>query len=183
LFTNTGASNVFNQGNLQLSSNSNSVNSFSPSTIPMSSGKFYFEATAGTINGATGMTTGVNQLPILNGTNFFSQTNFRYFSVDGRVYNASTFVQTYSTYTNNDVIGVALDLDNGRVFFAKNGVWQGSSDPATGTNPAATGLTGQWVFGLNVGTTNNDTAFANFGQRPFSYTPPTGFLALNTFNI
>lgn len=183
LSTNTGASNVFNQGNLQLSSNSGSVNSFAPSTISMTSGKYYFEATAGTINGSTGMTAGVYKLPILHGTNFFAQTNFRYFSVDGKVYNETTSVQNYSTYTNGDVIGVALDLTNGKVFFSKNGTWQGSSDPAAGTNPAASGLTGEWVFGLNVGTTVNDNAFANFGQRPFAFSPPSGFVALNTYNL
>jgi hypothetical protein len=32
--------------------------------------------------------------------------------------------------------------------------------------------------------TNNNSSFAtNFGQRPFSYTPPTGFVALNTYNL
>jgi hypothetical protein len=30
---------------------------------------------------------------------------------------------------------------------------------------------------------NGVTAVANFGQRPFSYTPPTGFLPLNTYNL
>jgi hypothetical protein len=25
--------------------------------------------------------------------------------------------------------------------------------------------------------------YANFGQRPFAYTPPSGFLKLNTFNL
>ena len=183
LFTNTGASNTFYYGNLELASNSITVNSFAPSTIAMSSGKFYFEATAGLVNGVTGMTAGVYKLPILNGTNFYAQTNYRYFSVDGKVYDASTFVQTYNTYTNAAVIGVALDLTNGKVYFAKNNTWQGSSDPVAGTSPAATGLTGDWVFGLNVGTTNNDYAFANFGQQPFTYTPPAGYVALNTYNL
>ena len=183
LFTNTGASNTFYYGNLELASNSNTVNSFAPSTIAMSSGKFYFEATAGLVNAVTGMSVGVYKLPILNGTNFYAQTNYRYYSVDGKVYDASTFVQTYNTYTNAAVIGVALDLTNGKVYFAKNNTWQGSSDPVAGTSPAATGLTGDWVFGLNVGNTNNDYAFANFGQQPFTYTPPSGYVALNTYNL
>jgi hypothetical protein len=183
LVTNVGSSNTFFYGNLELGSNSNSVNSFAPSTISMTSGKYYFEAKVGRANATTGMTVGVYKLPILNGTNFYSQPNYRYYSVDGKVYDASAAVQNYSTYTDNNIIGVALDLDNGKVFFSKNGTWQGSSDPAAGTNPAATGLTGEWAFGLNVGNTTNDWAFANFGQQGFVYTPPTGFKALNTFNL
>jgi hypothetical protein len=89
-----------------------------------------------------------------------------------------------NTYAANDVIGVAVDLDNGAIYFAKNGTWQNSGVPTSGaskTGAAFTTLTGASEYFPAVGFWG--TFNANFGQRPFAYTPPTGFVALNTFNL
>jgi hypothetical protein len=109
------------------------------STIAMSSGKFYFEATITYID--PDALVGIYKEPFGEGTVFWQQTTqVAYYSGTGTVRTpGDTTVQTYSTYTTGDVIGVALDLDNGKVFFSKNGTWQGSSDPAAGTNPAVSG--------------------------------------------
>jgi hypothetical protein len=81
---------------------------------------------------------------------------------------------------------VAFDLTNGNAWFGKNGTWY-AGDPSAGTGASITGITvGEYVFGLSVyrdGTYTNNTAAINFGQRPFVYTAPSGFLPLNTFNI
>ena len=42
--------------------------------------------------------------------------------------------------SNGDIIGCALDMDNGKVWWSKNGTWQNSGDPAAGTNAAFTDL-------------------------------------------
>jgi hypothetical protein len=79
----------------------------------------------------------------------------------------------------------AFDLDNNKIFFGKNGTWFNSSDPAAGTSPAYTLTAGTYCpiarpYNANL----VGASFANnFGQRPFSYTPPTGFVALNTYNL
>ena len=108
-----------------------------------------------------------------------------------------------------DIIGVALDLDNNRLYFSKNGTWQGSSDPANGTNPISitapdstsgdSGFyfpafgdgnnnlqeTGQFNFGNGrFGTTalassNSDSA----GLGAFEYSVPSGYYSLCTKNI
>ncbi len=79
-------------------------------------------------------------------------------------------------------MGVAYDADNGRLFFSKNNTWQNSSNPVTGSNPAASGLTGSWT--PCIGRYNGSpTASTNFGQRPFAYTAPSGFKALCTQNL
>jgi hypothetical protein len=75
-----------------------------------------------------------------------------------------------ATYTTGDVIGISLN--NGTLTFYKNGVSQGS---------AYTGLSGTFCFADAV--YNGDSIAWNFGQRPFAYTPPTGFVALNTYNL
>jgi len=78
-----------------------------------------------------------------------------------------------ASYTINDIIGVGLDMDAGTLIYYKNGVSQGT---------AFTGLTGNFVPSLGVNNTGT-SAVINFGQRPFSYTPPTGYVALNTYNL
>ena len=77
---------------------------------------------------------------------------------------------TLATYTTNDVIGIQLNA--GTLTFYKNNVSQGS---------AYTGLSGSFCFGGSP--YSSDTVAWNFGQRPFAYTPPTGSVALNTYNL
>jgi hypothetical protein len=88
-----------------------------------------------------------------------------------------------NTWTANDLIGIAFDVDAGKVWFAKNNTWQASGDPAAGTNAAYTNLSGSIGVLINDFGTYSNSFAANFGQRPFTYTPPSGFVALNTYNI
>lgn len=77
--------------------------------------------------------------------------------------------------TAGDIIGVALDLDSGSLTYYKNGVSLGV---------AFSGLTLGTLYFPAISTAGyNAQAATNFGQRPFSYTPPTGFKSLNTFNL
>jgi len=90
--------------------------------------------------------------------------------------------------TGNDVIIIAVDMDNGSMWVGKNGTWfnsSGTANPATNTDPRWTSLTGTTWFPYmaGYGTTSPVTCYINFGQRPFSYTPPTGYVALNTYNM
>jgi hypothetical protein len=84
-------------------------------------------------------------------------------------------VSYVASYTTGDVIGVALDLDAGTLIFYKNNVSQGT---------AFTGLSGNFVPAVSV-TTNAgaNSCDVNFGQQEFKYTPPSGYKALNTFNL
>ena len=77
-----------------------------------------------------------------------------------------------------------LDMDNGKLWFSKNGVWNASGDPAAGTNAAYTSITGEYFASVGTGASGGGfTCHFNFGQRPFTYTPPSGFKSLNTFNL
>jgi hypothetical protein len=95
---------------------------------------------------------------------------------DGNKYNNGSQGSYGATYTNGDVIGVAWSSDAGTLTFYKNGVSQGT---------AFSSITqGEGKFApasSNAESSNGDTY--NFGQRPFAYTPPTGFKALNTLNL
>jgi hypothetical protein len=90
-----------------------------------------------------------------------------------RVYPGNVLAGTVASYTQGDVIGMAIDSTN--VKFYKNGTLQGTY---------AHSLTGDYFA---VGLAYNDSASTvidfNFGQRAFAYTPPTGYKALNTANL
>jgi hypothetical protein len=81
-----------------------------------------------------------------------------------------------ATYTNNDVIGVAVDVDTGNVTFYKNNVSQGAISN-TLTNDTF------FPFFADGSSSAGSTIQVNFGQRPFAYTPPAGFLSLCTTNL
>jgi hypothetical protein len=104
------------------------------------------------------------------------------------------------TYTTNDIIMLAMDLDNGYGWFGKNGTWQNSGNPASGTN--AFNLASDYANGTTFFTgCLSASVSANFGngyfgttavssaQNPddgigiFEYTVPTGYKALCTKSI
>ena len=76
-----------------------------------------------------------------------------------------------ATYTTGDTIGVALDLSANTLTFYKNNTSQGAITSVTGLLRPHCYITTAGVF------------IANFGQQPFTYTPPTGYVALNTYNL
>jgi hypothetical protein len=139
------------------------------STIGMSSGKWYCEVTA---LGSDCMV-GVYSQPMASGS-YVGQNSFGYgYYQTGSKYNNANVTAYGASYTTNDVIGIALDMDAGTLVFYKNNVSQGT---------AFSGLSGTFFFAVGNGSVNCLGAI-NFGQRGFLYTPPSGFVALNTFNL
>jgi hypothetical protein len=136
-------------------------------TVSVTSGKFYWEVvyTAG-IQG-----TGVQEIGLR--TRF---TNGIIYAGDGTKYINGTNSAYGATYTTGDVIGVALDMTGGTVTFYKNNVSQGAISISGSGMVNAT-------FALIAGGGVTSVGYVNFGQRPFSYTPPTGFNRLCTYNL
>jgi hypothetical protein len=182
-----GGYNVLSRGNLQFTSgNSNWMRALA--TIAVSSGKWYWEITANnTLSQMHGISNVTNPSYYAGATNWvgYDATGYGYFSDDGAKWNNNGGVAYGATYDTGDIVGIAFDADNGKLYFSKNGTFQASGDPAAGTNAAFTGLTnGPYVPVVSVATTSGaNTCDVNFGQRPFSYTPPTGFVRLNTYNL
>lgn len=83
-----------------------------------------------------------------------------------------------ATYTSGDVIGVALSA-SGDIWFSKNGVWQGSGNPATRANPAATGVTSRCpAIAMDGAAGVTARARLRLFAAQQSYAPPTGFTTL-----
>ena len=161
-------------GNLDFATTSSATGTI-VSTMPVSSGKWYCEATItfGSNNGAVGIRS-VDQSSVTTNT-LGNQTLDYAYRGNGQKFNSNSKTSYGSSYTTNDVIGIALDLDGGTIKFFKN-----NSDQGT----AFSSITGTYVFA--IGDDNTSSAFNgsfNFGQRAFSYTPPTGFKKLNSANL
>jgi hypothetical protein len=145
-------------------------------TIAVTSGKFYVEATAigagamVTVVGITSPSASTYQL-YLAGVGYYSNSGNKYISGVASAY--GTAWSTAGTY----VIGMALDVGAGTLQFYLNNVAQGSITlPATPSDG--------WIFLADWESSGGSVTYNwNYGQQPFVYTAPTGFLPLNTYNI
>ena len=161
------------KGNLEASMSSNAVWKTICNTISVSSGKWYAEFSINESTSMIGIIRSSWNANIADSRFWADSLGYSYYGDNGQKYNNNASTSYGATYTTNDIIGVALDLDNGTLTFYKNNTSQGT---------AFTGLTGEFKFAVAM-YANTQVAIANFGQRPFTYTPPTGFLQLNTFNL
>jgi len=130
----------------------------------------------------------------------YSGTNsVGYHNTNGDIYNNGTQVVIGTTYTTNDIISVALDMDNGKVYFAKNGTYINSQNPVTGTNAqnlpdtSARYFIGTSHYTSSIGAECNFGGYTSFsiasgnsdssGYGTFEYAPPSGYYALCTKNL
>ena len=188
-----GNSNILlTNGNLSVSS-STTWDRGVKGTFGISSGKWYYEYTHGTVNAGTNPAAdiGWTKYPSLvnsyaNGGGGSSDTYLVQGS-NGNKNNGGTNTAYGSAFTTGDVEMCAIDLDNGKIYWGKNGTWFASGDPVAGTNAAYTGVSGTflplWYWGISPGTSGVLISNINFGQRAFAYTAPSGFKALCTQNL
>jgi hypothetical protein len=155
-------------------------------TLFAPSGKWYYEwiPTAGSYALAGWMLN-------VSGNDYFEEesdvatTFYRGIGAGNGFYIGSGAADTGPTnFSLNDVVMMAIDVDTMKMWVGVNGTWYNSGDPAAGTNPVGTwtAAIGQSVapwYGLFTSTSET----FNFGQRPFTYTIPTGFNSWNTSNL
>ena len=152
-------------GNLKL------TNGFARATMAIpSTGKWYWENTIGaSTNNSCGLSPASSSVSDANGS-----TGFYAYYLSGAKYTAGNSSSYGASWTNGDVISVAVDADAGTVTFYKNNVSQGV---------AFTGLDFSSPWLPLARPITSATTDINFGQRPFAYTPPAGFKSLNTYNL
>jgi hypothetical protein len=164
---------TYSNGNLQYTNSGNNKSGFS-SPLP-NTGKWYWEGTWITSGSGSSPIIGLAQAGFENTQGATGELGYR---ANGNKFDQAATETAYgSTWTTGDVIGVAVDMDAGTIAFYKNGTSQG-----TAFTTVLTALTQPVspVFRVNVA---GDVLAFNFGQRPFAYTPPSGFKALNTGNL
>jgi hypothetical protein len=167
---------------------SNAASGFCRASFSASTGKWYWELTAGA-NWTASPQHGISPVSAVNTSDATSGGGYGFESAaTSRLFANGAATGNYGSQINSgDVLMIAVDFDAGKIWYGRNGTWFGSpaGDPAAGTNQSQTISTGVIyapMFGRdssNATTTN----YVNFGQRAFAYTPPSGFKALNTANL
>lgn len=163
------SSTTFSNANLTITGTaSNTGGGFGTMAVPRT-GKWYMECTM-TANAGGNPGPGLYQL----GTSTYAWVRYAQgMEVNGGI---GSFTGTLS-FTTNDVVGIAVDNSSGTgtIYIYVNGTLQ-----CTGGAGCANYDLFPWCQNNAAGTT---TFQWNFGQRPFAYSPPSGHVALNTFNL
>jgi hypothetical protein len=172
-------------GNLDFSSSGNPHKRIG--TIGVASSKWYFEAVC-TTQASSFQSIGVGKGTFISDAGGVGGVSSSWGVLcetglgNGYLYhNSSNAAGDIGTINVNDVMMFALDVDAGKFWVGLNGTWYNSGSPSGGTNATWTGVTGELFPVISSG--SGGAMFANFGQRPFAYTAPSGFKALNTTNL
>jgi hypothetical protein len=169
-------SHTLSNGNLDIVMGSDSGSRTTFATIGVSSGKWYWETTITTATNVYYPGVGVNTNLALSPEAQSGDTasGFMYL-INGQKYSNGALSSYGASFSNGDVIGIALDMDAGTITFYKNGSTQGQ---------AFTGITGTatpCVIGFGPGAAPALTV--NYGARSFAYQAPAGFKSLNTASL
>ena len=181
-FLDTGSS-TLSEGNLKLVTSNHSDTS-GTMRLP-NTGKWYWEVTCTTVGGTY---FGIYKTSYTQDSgSWVTGSHIVLIGSTGQKLTQGSSAATYMSgaVSNGDVVGVAVDCDNGKIFFADSNTWGDSGNPATGANPAGTFTASDgWKPGFyGPGGANAINLSLNFGQKTFSYTPPSGFSALTASNL
>jgi hypothetical protein len=173
-------------------------------------GKWYWEVRNNASSGASnqGEFAGINWTAGSNGTaydDFGTESYLLATTGSNKIYKKdNSSIWTIGTgFSAADIINVALDLDNNKIWFGLNGVWYDMTDgttdgdPATNTLGAAVSRDYDYAAYFRVAGNTAQLDF-NFGNPPFTissgnsdangygnfeYAVPSGYYALNTKNL
>jgi len=208
-----GLDQTLSNGNTTMVSGSAATRTPSQTTLGMSSGKYYAEFKITTSdNTVVGVVSTQDNSSVSRGTKYYpgsSSDGYGYTKAGDLRNNGSGVGGTYATFTTGDIIGVALDLDNNKLYVHKNGTYQNSGVPTSGsTGTGAVSITapsstpdGFYYFSVGdgsggtssgaecnfgngfFGTTAITSAGSNGNGSLFEFDVPSGYYALNTKNI
>ena len=200
----TGTAATISYGNTRFSSSGNSSsNNGMRCTLGASSGKYYWEVK----NVQNDLLLGIQDADAT--TRFTSSWTwgltgtYAVKSNGDKSINVTQTSNAVPTFTTGDTLMLAMDLDNQKLYFGKNGTWSNSGDPTSGST--GTGSLGNLVSGAtyipvvsNASWSQNTIADFNFGNGYFGttavssagtnasdngifeYDVPTGYTALST---
>ena len=152
-------------------------NSMIVATLGATTGKFYYEYKMNDSNAfIAGISTLDNTYYDANGgsMNTASGVGVAYQSSGNKIING-TSTSYGNSYGSGNIIGVAFDLVNNFIYFSKDGVWQNSGDPTSGSSGtggigiATTGITYS-PFAQNNGYNSPSSVYYNFGNGYFGTT-------------
>ena len=214
----TGTYCTLSRGMLLSQGNTSADAGWSHNNFPMAngSGKWYSEHRIGQLSATGGNypSIGVSStyLSYYNGTLTTSRFYNNYCRIRatgncdeyGSVFTEQSGMDLGATLADDDIISIAVDTDNKKIWFAKNGTWIGSGNPGGNSNPSFTytleddllisiqhlsDSAASWVYSnygqdatFNGNVIAGGNADAN-GYGDFKYAVPSGFKALCTQNL
>jgi len=110
-------------------------------------------------------------------------------------YSGSSTSTGYDSFTTNDIIGLAVDMDNLKIYWHKNGTYQNSKSPASNNGETIVAPEGAYHIAISAASSAANANFGNgvFGTTAissegtnasgigkFEYDVPTGYTALST---
>jgi len=129
----------------------------------------------------------------------------QYFGIYGtQLYTNGSASGSYTTQASGNIIQLALDMDNKKIYQGINGTWNVGGNPSSGNGISISGDTDEfWTFGISTYSNSGTGEYhANFGNGYFAttavssnsgngysatgslgifqYQPPTGYTALST---
>ena len=194
---------TFSEGNCKIVTEA-STYTYDVANFGLSQGKWYFE-----VKCTTSPDNDYHMVGISSTQPTAHNQELGYHANDYGIYGAggvnslrygATFYSYGNAIDNGDIVGVALDLDNNKLYFSINGTFQNSSNPANATNPisitdpSSTGRGFYFPAICYLDGSNSGTYEANFGNPSFSissgntdgkygnfeYAVPSGFYAICT---
>jgi hypothetical protein len=196
---------TFSNGNTTYTNGSNANWRISGTTLAPSVGKYYCEVKITQNGGGTQIgVMDMNNLPASLATDIGSGNwSWSYDSASGNARHDGGSTAWGNTFTTNDVMGIAMDLDNLKLYFAKNGTWQDSGDPTSGATGTGSAFDldagGAYAFAITSNDDGTDPVQdCNFGNPAFTissgntdgngygnfeYAVPSGYLSLCTANL
>jgi hypothetical protein len=199
---------TLSEGNLK-GVTTNPYFSFVRSTIGVSKGKWYMEAKCTAQSASENKWQfGISDAPPTSSSSYLGSFSFSYgWRGEGNTifYNGtSASYGTEGGMSTGMIVGIALDLDNNKIYWSRNGTWKNSANPATNTNGfsitgASSTNTGFYHFAFGeLDGDYNYTYETNFGNPPFTissgnsdengignfeYSVPSGYYSLCTKNL
>ena len=180
-------SSSFSEGNCKWTPTTASQYYWVNSTIGLSQGKWYMEAklTTAADHNYIGIASDEpeDSTTYLAGGGGTGDANdayqWGYKSSSGQVFNNASGSAYGNTYTTGDIIGMYLDLDNNKLYFAKNGTIQNSGTGVSITDPGSV-PTGVYFPCVADGTSGNSSTWeVNFGNPSYTIssgnTDPNGY--------
>ena len=187
----TGSSITLSEGNLKVSVGAADTKCITGMGIP-TSGKYYWEVTLTTLStygriGVAPADANFGVSPTSDGIAYDRPET----AGGMRVLGTDIGSGWDGAFTQGNIMNFALDADNKFLYIGENNTWRNSGDPTSG----ATGTGGVPYGGTSLqdkilypsvgsgGTGGTKVYDFNFGQRSLSYTPPTGYVALQQDNL
>ena len=198
---------TFSEGNTKTVTAS-SPYAYDIGTIGLTQGKWYWEIKpTGSSGSDTVYILGVSGQQVTANTQQLGSGAYEWgwYAIDGNIIHNGGSASGWSNvnYTTNDIIGIAMDLDNNKIYWSKNGTFQNSGDPTSGstgtgavalTDPASVTLGAYFIAVSYYDNSGQGTFECNFGNPSFSissgntdgkygnfeYAPPSGYYAICT---